>query len=71
MKTDRKKTFEEKSPVDARLERERLAIGRYVKSVPRDPEKRRLLLDLAVGRVRRAEDDDYLLVGFRRRKVKL
>ncbi len=71
MKTNRKRIFEEKSPVDARLERERLATGRYMKQMPRDPEKREILLDLAVERARKAEEGDYLRVGFRRRKVKL
>ncbi|MEA5112551.1 MAG: hypothetical protein VB050_00840 [Geobacteraceae bacterium] len=71
MKADRKRTYEEKSPVCARLEREQLNIGRYAKSTPRDPEKRRILLDLAVEQVRRAEEGDYIRIGHRRRKVKL
>ena len=71
MKTERRRTFVEISPLAARLERQRLVIGRYVKSTPRDTEKRRILLDLAVERVRTAEQDDYLRVGFRKRRVKL
>ncbi len=71
MKTKRKKIFEEKSPIEARLERERLDIGRYEKQSPRDPEKRVILLDLAEERARKAQEDDYLRVGFRRRRVKL
>ena len=71
MKNDRKKTFEEKSPIEARLERETLGLGRYVKKAPRSAEKRKLLLDIAVARARKAEEDDYLRVGFRRRRIKL
>lgn len=71
MKTERRRTFEEISPLEARLERQRLVIGRYVKSAPRDPEKRRILLELAIERARMAEQDDYLRVGFRKRRVKL
>jgi hypothetical protein len=51
------------------LERERLAMGRYRKTRERDPEERRLLLELALERIRESERTDYLPVGFRRRRV--
>ncbi len=50
---------------------EDLLIDRYVTQRTRDPEKRGILLDLAEERARMAEEDDYLRVGFRRRRVKL
>jgi len=71
MRADRKRIYEEKAAIATRLERERLGIGKYVKRAPRDPDKREILLNLAAERVRRAEEGDYLRVGFRRRKLRL
>jgi len=71
MKADRRRIYEEKTAIDTRLERERLKFGKYIKCVPRDPDKRKLLLDLAAERVRQVEESDFMRVGHRRRKVKL
>lgn len=66
----RHKKFNDESPVSSLLERERLGIGRYRKMTERDPEKRRVLIELALERIREAEKSDYVPIGFRRRKVK-
>ncbi len=65
----RRRRFSDESPIPRLLERERLAMGRYRKTRERDPEERRLLLELALERIREAERTDYLPVGFRRRRV--
>ncbi len=67
----RRKPFTDESPVAFLVARERLALGRYRKERARDPEKRRLLLELALARIREIEQTDYLAVGFRRRRLKL
>jgi hypothetical protein len=67
----RKKTFEEGGAVEMLLLREELGLSRYRKVRERDPEKRRLLLELALRKMDEAERDDYLPVGFRRRRLKV
>jgi hypothetical protein len=51
------------------LLRDRLGLRRYRKTARRDPEKRKLLLELALERIAKAELSDYIPVGFRRRRV--
>ena len=66
----RRKKFTEKPAAIFLLEKERFGMGRYRKMRERDPEKRHILLELALDRIREAEKEDYLRVGFRRRRVK-
>lgn len=66
----RRKMFVEKPAATGLLERQKYGIGRYVKLRERDPEKRRILLELALEKIREAERTDYLAVGFRRRRLK-
>lgn len=70
MKT-RKKPFEEGGAAEMLLLREELGLARYRKARERDPEKRRLLLELALRKIAEAEHDDYLPAGFRRRRLKV
>jgi len=65
------KKFEEGSPVEFLLLRERLGMGRYRKRSKRDEEKRKILLELGLKRIEEKEEDDFILVGYRRRKVKI
>jgi hypothetical protein len=58
------------SPLEMRLLRDRLGLRRYRKTARRDPEKRKLLLELALERIAKAEASDYVAVGFRRRRVR-
>lgn len=67
----RQKTFEEGGAVEMLLLREELGLSRYRKVREREPEKRRLLLELALRKMDEAECDDYLPVGFRRRRLKV
>ncbi len=67
----RRKKFTEKTASVTLLERERFGLGRYRKRQERDPEKRRILIELALERIREAELTDYLPAGFRRRRLKV
>jgi len=67
----RVRTFEEKSPSEFLLLREQLGIGRYRKQRKRDEEKRKILIELALKKIEEKEKDNFILVGFRRRKVKV
>ena len=64
------KKFEEGSPVEFLLLREKLGIKRYRKVAKRDEEKREILLQLALKKMEEKEKDDFIPLGYRRRKVK-
>ncbi len=66
---ERRKKFDDESGLDMLLIRDRLNLGRYRKAAERNPEKRRVLIDLALEKIREAERNDYVLIGFRRRRV--
>ncbi len=63
--------YEEGSPVEFLVLRERLGMGRYRKRSKRDDEKRKMLLELGLKRIEEKEKDDFISVGYRRRKVKI
>lgn len=52
------------------LLRDRLGLRRYRKTAKRDPEKKKILLELALRKIEKAERDNYLPVGFRKRRVR-
>ncbi len=67
----RVKTFEDISPVEFLLLREKLGLKRYRKTAKRDEEKNKILLELGLKKIAEKEQDDFILLGFRRRKVKV
>ena len=66
----RLKKFKEGSPVEFLLLREKLGMKRYRKGSKRDEEKRKILLELGLKRIEEKEKDDFILLGYRKRKVK-
>jgi len=66
----RMKKYEEGSPVEFLLLRERLGIRRYRKNLKRDEEEQKILLDLGLKKIEEKEKDDFIPLGFRRRRVK-
>jgi len=67
----RKKKYEEISPVDFLLLRDQLGLKRYRKSVKRDGEEKKILLDLGLKKMEEKEKEDFILLSYRRRKVKI
>jgi len=65
------KKYEETSPVEFLLLREKLGLKRYRKTAKRDEEKRKILLDLGLKKIEEKEKDDFIPLGYRRRKVKI
>lgn len=65
------KKFEEGSPLEFLLLRERLGLKRYRKMMKRDKEKREILIDLGLKNIQEKEKNDYILIGYRRRKVNI
>jgi hypothetical protein len=66
----RVKKYEETSPVEFLLLREKLGLKRYRKMTKRDEEKRKILLELDLKKIEEKEKDDFIPLGYRRRKVK-
>jgi len=67
----RMKKYEDESPIEFLLLRERLGMGKYRKRLKRDEEKRKILLELGLKKIEEKEKDDFILLGYRRRKVKI
>jgi len=67
----RTKKYEEVSPVEFLLLRERLGIRRYRKNMKRDEDEKKILLSLALKKIEEKEKDDFILTGYRKRKVRI
>lgn len=67
--TGRVRLFREKPVTEGLILRDHLGLGRYLKTGPRDPEERRILLDLALSKIEKAERDNFIPLGKRRRRV--
>lgn len=63
--------FEEQSPLEFLLLREKLGMKRYRKTLARDPEKKQILLQLALKKIEEREKNDFLPLEFRRRKINI
>ncbi|MBI5410207.1 MAG: hypothetical protein HZA14_12670 [Nitrospirae bacterium] len=64
------KKFEDISPVESLVLQDKLGFKRYRKSVKRDEEKKRVLMDVGLKKMEEKEKDDFIPVGYKRRKVK-
>lgn len=67
----RVRKYEESSPIEMLLLREKLGLGRYRKRAKRDEEKRKILLGLGLKNIEEKEKDDFTPIGFRLRKVRV
>ena len=67
----RNRKYEDISPVDFLLLRENLGLGRYRKQRERDPEEKRILIDLALKKMKEKEEDDYLPIENKKRRLKI
>lgn len=67
--SERKRRYEEVSPLEFLLLRQKLGYGRYRKIAPRDPEKTAVLIRLGLARIAEQEREDFIPLGPRRRRV--
>jgi len=67
----RTRKFEDISPVEFLVMRKRLGLKRYRKTAKRDVEERNILLSLGLKKIEEKEKDDFILVGYRRRRLKI
>ncbi len=63
--------FEDVSPVEFLVLRDRLGLRRYRKSMKRAEEERKILLDLGLKKIEERERDDFVPAGYRRRRLKI
>jgi hypothetical protein len=63
--------FEEQSPLEFLLLREKLGLKRYRKTLARDEEKKQILLQLGLKKIEEREKNDFLPLAFRRRKINI
>jgi len=67
----RMKKYEEVSPVEFLLLREELGLRKYIKSVKRDEEERKILLELGLKKIEEKEKDDFIPLGYRNTRIKI
>lgn len=65
----RKTKFRKDSTTDFLLIRERLGLQKYRKTSKRDPDKNKMLLELALKKIKKAERSNFISVGYRKRRV--
>ncbi len=58
------------SSTEMLLLRDRLGLQRFRKTAARDPEEKKLLLELALKRIEKAERDNYIPIGYRKRRIR-
>lgn len=67
----RVKKYEDVSPLEFLVLRDSLGLKRYRKSNKRDEEEREILLDLGLKKMEEKEKDDFIPVGYRRKRLKI
>jgi hypothetical protein len=68
---ERRRKYEEISPAEFLLLREKLGLGRYRKTKKRDEEERKLLLEIGLKKMKEKEEDDFIPTGYRTRRVRV
>lgn len=64
------KKFKEISKIEFLLLKQKRGHSRYVKIGPRDPQKKEILLKLALNTIKEREKNDYIEIAPRHRKIK-
>lgn len=67
----RTKKYEDVSPVDILVLRDKLGFGKYRKRAKRDEEERKILIGLGLKKIEDKERDDFIPLGYRKRRVKI
>lgn len=68
---EKKRKYQDQSSVEFLLLRDKLGLQRYRKQMKRDKEKRRILIDLGLKKILEKEDNDFILIGYKRRKLEI
>ena len=68
---EKKRKYKDQSSVEFLLLRDKLGFQRYRKQMKRDKEERRILIDLGLKKILEKEDNDFILIGYKRRKLEI
>jgi hypothetical protein len=68
---ERIRPYRKDSATEVLLLRDRLGMKRYRKRLKRNPEEKEILLELALNKIRKADKNSFLRIGFRKRRVTL
>lgn len=68
---ERIRPYKNNSAVEVLLLRDRLGMKKYRKRLKRDPEEKEILLELALNKIKKAEKNSFIPIGFRKRRVRL
>jgi len=69
--TSRVKPFRKESVVELLLLRDKLGLQKYRKTLSRDPEKRQILLELALEKIKKAELNNFKPLGNHKRRFRV
>lgn len=67
----RTKKYKDISPVESLILKDRLGLRKYRKSIKRDEEERKILLDLGLKKIEESEKENFIPAGYKRRKLKI
>jgi len=68
---EKKRKYQDQSSVEFLLLRDKLGLQRYRKQMKREKEERRILIDLGLKKILEKEDNDFILIGYKRRKLEI
>ena len=68
---ERRHKYKDRSAVDFLLLRDKLGLKRYRKQIKRDEEERRILIDLGLKKIQESEKENFILIEYKRRKLKV
>ncbi len=63
------KKYEDISPIEFLVLRDKLGFRRYRKTVKRDEEEKKILLNLGLKKIEEKEKDDFIPLGYRKRRL--
>ena len=61
--------YEDISTADFLVQRDALGLKRYKKKSKRDPKERQILLAIGLKKIKEREESDFIVVGYRKRRL--
>jgi hypothetical protein len=68
---ERRRKYQDRFAVEFLLLRDKLGLRRYRKTKKRDEEEKRILIDLGLKKIKEKEEKDFILIEYKRRKLKI
>jgi len=68
---ERRRKYQDRSAIEFLFLRDKLGIKRYRKQRKRDDEEKRILIDLGLKKIQEREENDFILMAYRKRMLKI